>query len=294
MGRRRVIVVSMCQNISGNRAGFDRHFATLRARPGLYSGRMESPALPSSRPGLASCRASSWRAVVALLAGLLWSWLAQADEAGASLDTALETQVRQLALQGVRPDGNSGVRRVELSVGRLDPRLHLAPCQHIEPYLPSGVRLWGKTRIGLRCTQGAAAWNVFLPITVKVYGMALVAAAVLPAGSVLARADLAQAEVDLAEDPSMALNDTPNAIGRTLQHALLPGQSLRQAHLKPRQWFAPGDIVQVFARGDGFSVASAGEALTAGIEGQSARVRTESGRVLVGLPVAENRVELSL
>jgi flagellar basal body P-ring formation protein FlgA len=208
-------------------------------------------------------------------------------------ESALDQQVRELALQSVRP-GAAGVSRVEVTVGKLDPRLKLAPCDKVEPYLPNGVRLWGKTRIGLRCTRGPAAWNVFLPITVKAWGTALVARAVLPAGSVLAAADLAQAETDLAEDPSMALTESTTAVGRTLMYALLPGQSLRQAHLKARQWFAAGETVQVLARGPGFSAASTGEALTAGIEGQSARVRTEGGRVLVGLPVGTNRMELAL
>ncbi len=235
------------------------------------------------------------RSVAAAFVGCALAWFGpvHAAEPASSVDAALDQQVRQLALQSVRP-GAAGVTRVEVALGTLDPRLHLAPCQQVEPYLPNGVRLWGKTRIGLRCTRGPTAWNVYLPITVKAWGRALVAAAALPAGSVLAAADVAQAEVDLAEDPSMALTDTPNTLGRTLQHALLPGQSLRQAHLKPRQWFAAGDIVQVLARGDGFSAASTGEALTAGVEGQSARVRIEGGRVLVGLPVAENRVELPL
>lgn len=208
-------------------------------------------------------------------------------------EPALDQQVRQLALQSVRP-GAAGVSRVEVTIGTLDPRLKLAACEKVEPYLPNGVRLWGKTRIGLRCTRGPAAWNVFLPITVKAWGTALVARAVLPAGSVLAAADLAQAETDLAEDPSMALTESTTAVGRTLMVALLPGQSLRQAHLKARQWFAAGETVQVLARGPGFSAASTGEALTAGIEGQSARVRTEGGRVLVGQPVGTNRMELAL
>jgi len=39
----------------------------------------------------------------------------------------------------------------------------------------------GRTRIGLRCTQGATAWNVYLPLTVKVFAPALAAAAPLPA-----------------------------------------------------------------------------------------------------------------
>ena len=76
-----------------------------------------------------------------------------------------------------RPRQGSARRRaarVEVVVGQLDPRLHLAPCERIEPYLPPNVRLWGKSRIGLRCTQGRTAWNVYLPIIVKVWGRALV------------------------------------------------------------------------------------------------------------------------
>ena len=117
----------------------------------------------------------------------------------------------------------------------------------------------------------------------------------LPVGSVLAAGDLAQAEVDLAEDASTALlrrRAWPSAArwpGRCDA-----GRSLRQSHLQPRQWFAAGETVQVVAQGSGFRVAGEGQALTPGIEGQPARVRTESGRVLTGLPVGERRVELNL
>jgi flagellar basal body P-ring formation protein FlgA len=278
MGRCEGIVVSACQNISANRAAICRQFGAPALQPRPYSGRMLALAVR-----------------FVLLLGVAFAAFApvRAAEPGPMVDAALDQQVRQLALQSVR-SGTAGVSRVEITLGNLDSRLRLAPCQQVEPYLPNGVRLWGKARIGLRCTRGPSAWNVYLPITVKAWGGALVATAVLPAGSVLAATDLAQAEVDLAEDPSMALHDTPPVIGRTLLRALLPGQSLRLAHLKPRQWFAAGEQVQVLARGPGFSVAGAGEALTAGVEGQSARVRTEGGRVLVGLPVAENRMELPL
>jgi flagella basal body P-ring formation protein FlgA len=240
------------------------------------------------RPTLAA-RAMRWLCATVFAAAPM----AHAADAASGLDAALDQQVRQLASRSMRP-GTAGVSRVEVVLGQLDARLRLAPCQQVEPYLPNGVRLWGKSRIGLRCTRGPTAWNVFLPITVKAWGRALVASAVLPAGSVLAAGDLAQAEVDLAEDSSMALEDTRLAVGRTLARALLPGQSLRVAHLKPRQWFSAGDTVQVLARGDGFAAASVGEALNPGVEGQVVRVRMDGGRVLVGTPVAENRVELPL
>ena len=203
--------------------------------------------------------------------------------------TDLEQQVRQFALDGAAAAGV----RLEVLVGTLATRLRLAPCDRVEPYLPAGTRLWGRTRIGLRCAEGATRWNVYLPLTVKVFGRGLVAAAAQPAGAVLSDADLRQGEVDLA-DGAAPLLVPEAAIGRTLARALTPGQTLHQADLRTRQWFAAGDTVQIIAIGPGFRVSGEGQALGPGMEGQPARVRTESGRVVVGVPVAERRIELAL
>ncbi len=222
--------------------------------------------------------------------------LAQTLEPGV-LDSVVEQQVRQMALaatQAATKDPALGVSRVDISVGSLDKRLRLAPCQRIEPYLPPNTKLWGKTRIGLRCTQGATAWNVYLPITVKVYGQALVSVQALAAGAVIAAADLGKSEVDLAEDGSDAVYQNTQAVGRTLAKPVAAGQSLRMTHLKLRQWFAAGETVQVLAQGSGFNIASEGQALNAGIEGQPVRVRTEAGRVLTGIAVGERKMEVTL
>ena len=220
-----------------------------------------------------------------------------APEAGIGIGLDLEQQVRQLAVSGTQagaPLGTAGLPRFEIIIGQLDARLRLAPCQQVDPYLPEGTRLWGKGRIGLRCTQGATKWNVYLPVTVKAFGPALVAAGNTAAGSVLTAADLTPAEVDLADDASPAIANAALAVGRALARPLKAGQSLRQSHLKPRQWFAAGDSVTVVAQGAGFSVAGEAQALTNGIEGQPARVRTDGGRVLTGQPVGDRRLEVSL
>ena len=256
-----------------------------------------------TRPARRSCL--GYRLAAAALAWLVACLGMQAALAqDAVLGSGLEAQVRQLALDGMqvpsadaaakRPADAPAAPRFEISIGQLDARLRLAPCERVEPYLPEGVRLWGKARIGLRCTQGASKWNVYLPITVKAFGPALVAVAAAAAGSVLTADGLALAEVDLAEDTSVAVANNMLAVGRVLARPLKAGQSLRQSHLKQRQWFVAGDTVNVVAQGAGFSVAGDAQALTNGVEGQPARVRTESGRVLTGLPVGERRMELSL
>jgi flagella basal body P-ring formation protein FlgA len=231
------------------------------------------------------------RAAVAAVgvAALLAARPASAED-GAAMSVFVE-QARALTLQSTA--AMPGVR-VEVEPGRLDPRLKLAPCARIEPYLPPGFKAWGATRVGLRCLEGAVRWNVYLPITVRVYAPAVVAATALSVGSVLTEGDLQIAEIDLAASGQPAVTDLAAAVGRSLGVALNPGDSLRQQHLRTRQWFSAGETVRLVASGPGFAVQSEGTALAAGLEGRAVRVRTESGRIVTGLPVGERRVELSL
>ena len=184
--------------------------------------------------------------------------------------------------------------RIEVVLGRLAPHLKLAPCQRIVAYLPAGTRPLGRTRMGLRCAQGATPWNVSLPVTVHLWGPSLVASTALPAGTVLAERHLMAAEVDLAERADAAIVAAPQALGRTLARGLAAGEALRRSDLKTRQWFNTGDTVRVVAVGAGYAVSSEGQALGPGLEGQTARVRTESGRIVTGIAAGERRIEVAL
>ena len=234
----------------------------------------------------------AWACAQLAAFGLVFAvWPADAQEEASPLAPGLIDQVRTLALGSTPP---AGATRVEVVVGQLDPRLHLAPCERVEPYLPPNVRLWGKSRIGLRCKEGRTAWNVYLPIVVKVWGRALVVTAGAAAGTVVADAALDEAEIDLAAKPTAAIVDRKAVVGRTLAQSLQPGQAVRQGHLKSRQWFAAGETVKVVAAGEGFALESSGQAITHGIEGQPARVRTESGLIVTGQPAGERRMEIVL
>ena len=286
------------KDISEKRALNGRHFCALNSLLAAYSGGMRSTSAPSPARRAAQPWRAAWSAWLALTF-LCIAPRAPAQPIADTVDAALIAQVRELALiasqqSRVSGTGNAAPLRFDVTVGALDPRLKLAPCQRIEPYLPTGMRLWGKSRIGLRCTQGERLWNVYLPITVHVYGQALVAAQSLALGTTLQADDLAHAEVDLAADNSPVIVSEPLALGRALTRSLVAGQGVRQADLKSRQWFAAGDTVKVLATGKGFTVAGAGTALSPGFEGQSARVRTEGGQIVTGLPVAARQLEVSL
>ena len=207
-------------------------------------------------------------------------------------DAPLSARAREFATRSAQAMLAQGAQaRLEIEAGELDPRLRLAPCSRIEPYLPVGAPAWGRTRVGLRCIEGAS-WNVTMPITVRVFAPALVAAQPLRAGTVLDAEHLRTAEVDLASGGSPAIVDLPEALGRTLAHPLAPGQTLHEADMKKRQFFAVGDSVRVVAAGPGFAVSSEAIALTPGFEGQPVRLRGQSGRTIHGVAVADRRAEV--
>jgi flagella basal body P-ring formation protein FlgA len=242
-----------------------------------------------SRPQPTRGRALRRVAIAAALIGTIGAPVRANPPAGldATLLRAVEAEVRQAAeAQPGLPVGS----RVVVELGRLDPRLRLAPCAQVEHRLAG--RAWGSARVALRCVNGATRWQVHLPVTVQVHGPGWVAAGDLPAGTVLGPEHLMRGEVDLASGALSA--EGPSAAGRTLARPVDRGQPLRSGDLRARQWFAAGDTVHLDAVGRGYRVTGQGQALAAGIEGQRVRVRTDGGRIVTGLPVGDGRVEVAL
>lgn len=236
------------------------------------------------------------RQVAIGLAAALWLGVgaqAQAPAAGSGSDILDATQ-RWLdnAVSSVSPGATP--LRMEVAVGALNSRLQLAACARVEPYIPVGMRLWGKTRLGLRCLEGSSKWNVFLPVTIRAYGPAWVLKDNVAAGTVLTENDAIEAEVDWADEPSPIVANPAQWVGQVAARALNSGQALRQVLLKPAQVFAAGTQVRVVAQGAGFQITSNGQALSAGVVGQSARVKMDNGRVMSGVVLDDRTVQLEI
>ena len=184
--------------------------------------------------------------------------------------------------------------RMEVSVGTLDSRLRLAPCARVEPYLPAGARLWGRTRLGLRCVDGPTRWNVFLPITVKAFGPAWVLAGNVGTGAVLSEQDAIEAEVDWAAEPAAIVANPKDWVGQTATRPLSAGQALRQNMVRAPDLFKAGSAVRVVVQGTGYAVTSSGQAMSAGAQGQNVRVRMANGRIIGGTVLEDGTIEATL
>ena len=176
--------------------------------------------------------------LLALVALLLCGWSAQANEPAVLEKMAHDFLTPALA-EALPKDGASPLR-AEVVMGSLDARLKLAPCNQVEAHLPKGTRLWGRSRIGLRCVDGPTRWNVFVPVTVKAWGPAWVLKRAVSAGDTLTQEDAEIAEIDWAEQRSSVLAVPERWVGQLAAFPLTPGLALRENMVRAPQAFAPG------------------------------------------------------
>jgi flagella basal body P-ring formation protein FlgA len=229
--------------------------------------------------------------------GLLMALLFTANPARAGEAEVLEQTARdwiQPALAASLPTDGGAPLRTEVEVGSLDSRLRLAPCDKVEAFMPPGSRLWGRSRIGLRCVEGARKWNVYLPVTVKAFGPAWVLKRAVGAGTTLTQEDAELAEVDWAAHRAGVLAAPERWVGSETAFALTPGQALREHMVRPLKAFEAGAEVRVMGGSGGFRISATGQAMTTGLVGQNARVRLPGGKVVNGLVQADQTVELAL
>jgi len=159
-----------------------------------------------------------------------------------SIDTHLFLDRQALSLPG----------DVEITVGEPDPRLNLAPCLRYEPFIPAGARLWGRTTLGVRCVEGAT-WSVFLPVQIKVFAPAPVAARSIARGQAIGPDDVRFERVELTRWPAGALAAADQLDGKLAARAIVAGEPLHRDLLRTAPLIVPGDPVKiVFSRGEEF------------------------------------------
>src|SRR5690606_17649103 len=130
-----------------------------------------------------------------------------------------EAQLRNFVLDQV----HAGAGRAEVEIEQLDTHLRRASCARLEPFLPGGARLWGRSTVGVRCADGTR-WSTYIPIHVRIYGPALVAARGLNAGEAPDASDVRIEEVELTREAPGLLTDPAQLEHTLLRRALAPGE----------------------------------------------------------------------
>jgi flagellar basal body P-ring formation protein FlgA len=189
--------------------------------------------------------------------------------------------IRQAALAFLQQQTVGLPGKIGISVRPTFPR-GLAACTTLEPFMPTGARLWGRTTVGVRCA-GAKPWTLYLQAQISIEATYFLAARQIEPGSVVTAQDLLARNGDLSNLPRAVITDPSQAVGSTALSRISAGMPLRQDLLKSASAVTIGQTVRVVAQGQGFAISSEGSAMNNASPGQQVRVKMAGGQVISGI-----------
>ncbi|QQJ96971.1 flagellar basal body P-ring formation protein FlgA [Burkholderia ambifaria] len=274
--------------------------APRAADPGAVATVVAGTAEPASNPARAAVapRVAATRPLPAAPAPRAPTASATAAQAAASPQPATPPgqqdpdAIRRTALAFLQQQIAGLPGKTTATVATAFPR-GLAACTTLEPFLPTGARLWGRTTVGVRCA-GERPWTVYLQAKVAVQATYYVAARQIAPGEPLTVADLVARDGDLTVLPLAVITDPAQAVGATALARISAGLPLRQDMLKSAASVSAGQTVRVVAAGPGFTISAEGSALANAAPGQSIRVRMAAGQIVTAIVKDAGTVEIPL
>lgn len=191
-----------------------------------------------------------------------------------AIQSAVENFVRE------KTAGHPG--EIGITVSRIDNRLKLAKCSQLQPYLPSGGKLYGNTSIGVRCLA-PTSWSLYVPVQIKVSSQVLVVVRPIATGQPVQAEDVELQTRDITRYAGSALTSLDQALGRTVVAPIANGTVLRAELLRVSNVIRQGQSVTLVAEGNGFKVSSEGQAMGNAAPGQLVTVKTRAGQLIKGI-----------
>ncbi|MFM0073218.1 flagellar basal body P-ring formation chaperone FlgA [Paraburkholderia sediminicola] len=200
--------------------------------------------------------------------------------------------IRSAALAFLQQQSAGLPGKVEITVAPAFPR-GLAACTMLEPFMPSGARLWGRMTVGVRCA-GERPWTIYLQARISLRATYYLAARAMAPGEVFTAADLVARDGDLTGLPQAIVTDPSQAVGSVSLVRIAGGMPLRRDMLKSASSVSIGQTVRVVAAGDGFAISAEGSAMNNASPGQQVRVKTANGQIISGIVKDGSTVEIQL
>jgi flagellar basal body P-ring formation protein FlgA len=200
--------------------------------------------------------------------------------------------IRATALAFLQQQAAGLPGKVDITVTQVFPR-GLAPCSSLDPFMPTGARLWGRVTVGVRCV-GEKPWTMYVQARVSINATYYLAARALAPGDVLTNADLVAHDGDLTMMPQAVITDPSQAVGATALSRVAAGLPLRSDMLRASSAVSVGQSVHVVADGTGFAISAEGSVMNNASPGQQVRVKTAGGQIITGIVRDSQTVEIRM
>lgn len=184
----------------------------------------------------------------------------------------------------------------QYTLGHLDPRLSLAPCNddRLAVEFSSDPMQTTQPSLLVSC-DGERPWRMYLSVSLDIYGNALVAARPLNRGDRVTQAMVATDRVIVNAIRQGAITRLENLIGLELKRPVRAGTPFTPHLVTSPDAVSRGDHVMITARSGSFAVRTRGKALANARVGEQVRVENlSSARTIRARVVAPGQVEIAM
>ncbi len=166
-----------------------------------------------------------------------------------------------------------------------------AACTQFQPFLSSDTKLRPVMTVSVRC-QAPEPWTLRVKTELSIDGYYYVSNRNLPVGQMLSLDDLIPREGDLLRLPTNTITDLSLAVGHITKQRINAGNAIKSTALRDPQSIERGQMVRTVAHGTGFMATGEGKALQNGSPGSQIQVRVGSGRVITGIVLDAQTVQV--
>jgi flagella basal body P-ring formation protein FlgA len=215
---------------------------------------------------------------------------------------ALASDMHSLLQQSVKDyltdlatERDADERRVEVTVGYIDPRIALPSCsRELDLNINGRQQPIGNVQVKVQC-RGDVPWSKFVSAEVQVFELILVASENLGRGTILEDFDFRFDERDISSLRKTPVTRPADAIGKELKYSLTTGAPLALEGMKRPKVIRRGDQVLMVAESGVLQINQQGEAMQDGEVGKLINVRnSDSRRVIQAVVVSSGKVKIQL
>ncbi len=205
-------------------------------------------------------------------------------------------QLRQNIAQFLTDEYRStNATKVNIKVGMLDSRMHLAQCdQPLALNLQDPSNNGGNINVQVAC-RGTAQWTILVPAQAIVFRPMAVASRNLQRGELINTEDVDVEVLDVSQYRQGYSSKPEDIIGKELKYPVNKGDAFRESALDTQLAIKRGDEVSVEALAGSIRVVTTGTAITNGRIGQQIRVKNnQSARILSAKVIGPGKVQSML
>jgi len=169
------------------------------------------------------------------------------------------------------------------------PRITLPACDDLQATMPKALR--SRTAVTVRCLA-PQIWNLTVQTHLTLPGTYYTAARTIAPGQTMTPDDVQDVQADLLRLPADTVTDPAQITGHIATQRIRKGSPIKSGSLRDPQSIQRGQRVYTEARGAGFVLRGAGQALQAGAPGSQIQVRTSSGQVISGIVMNTDTVRV--